>query len=95
MNLISHDCHSYLHLTLADGIPRREAMVMAGENVAKDVDERVYVGDGVVGPEAQEASAGDRRAIADAEKAGPLDVSGETKQLVRCVLPNRPQTLRG
>ena len=29
--------------------------------------------------EAQEASAGDRRAIADADQAGQLDISGETK----------------
>ena len=60
VNLISHDCHSYLPLTLANGIPRRKALVMAGENVANDVDEEVHVGDGVVGQEAQEASAGDR-----------------------------------
>ena len=43
VNLISHDCHSYLHLTLADGIPRRKAMVMAGKNVANAVDEEVCV----------------------------------------------------
>ena len=48
VNLISHGCHSYLHLTLADGAPRRKAMVMTGENVANAVDEEVYVGDGVV-----------------------------------------------
>ena len=79
VHLISHDCRSSLHLTLASGIPCRKAMVMAGENVANDVDEEVYVGDGVVSQEAQEASAGDRRAIADADKAGQLDVSGETR----------------
>ena len=72
MNLMSRDCHSYLHLTLASGIHRRKAM-------ANDVDEEVYVGDGVVGQEAQEASAGDRRAIADADQARQLDVSGETR----------------
>ena len=43
------------------------------------VDEEVYVGDGVVSQEAQEASAGDMRAIADADQAGQLDVSGETR----------------
>ena len=42
VNLISHDCHSYLHITLATGIPPRKAMVMAGANVANDVDEEVY-----------------------------------------------------
>ena len=31
VNLISHDCHSYLHITLTNGIPPRKAMVMAGE----------------------------------------------------------------
>ena len=25
VNLVSHDCHSYLHITLANGIPPREA----------------------------------------------------------------------
>ena len=46
VNLISHDCHSYLHITLANGIPPRKAMVMAGENAATDVDEEVYGNDG-------------------------------------------------
>ena len=41
--------------------------------MANDVDEEVYVGDGVEGQEAQEASAGDRRAIADADQARQLD----------------------
>ena len=52
-NLISHDFHSYLHLTLADGILRRIAMVMTVTNAS---DEEVYVGDSVVSQEAQEAS---------------------------------------
>ena len=54
-------------------------MVMAGENAASDVDEEVYGNDGAERHEAQEASAGDRRAIADADQAGQLDISGETK----------------
>ena len=29
VNLVSHDCHSYLHVTLANRIPPRKAMVMA------------------------------------------------------------------
>ena len=96
VNVISHDCHSYLHLTLANGIPLRKVMVMAGENVANDVDEEVYGNDGVEGHEAQEASAGDRRAIADADQAGHLDISGERReQQEHCVLLNHPQTLQG
>ena len=79
VNLISDDCHSYLHITLANGIPPRKAMVMAGENAANDVDEEVYGNDGAERHEAQEASAGDRRAIADADQAGQLDISGEAK----------------
>ena len=75
MILISHDCRSYLHVTLAKGIPYRKAMVMAGENAANDVDEEVYVGDGVEGQDAQEASAGDRRAVADADQAGQLETA--------------------
>ena len=45
-NWVSHDCHSYLHITLANGIPPRKAMVMAGENATNDVDEEVYGNDG-------------------------------------------------
>ena len=78
VNLISHDCHSYLHITLANGIPPPKAMVMAGENAANDVDEEVYGNDGAERHEAQ-ASAGDRRAIADADQARQLDIYGETK----------------
>ena len=52
---------------------------MAGENSANDVDEEVYGNDGAERHEAQEASAGDRRAIADADQARQLDISGETK----------------
>ena len=52
---------------------------MAGGNAANDVDEEVYGNDGAERHEAQEASAGDRRAIADADQAGQLDISGETK----------------
>ena len=78
VNLISHDCHSYLHITLANGIPPRKAMVMAGENASNDVDEEVYGNDGAERREARD-SAGDRRAIADADQAGQLDISGETK----------------
>ena len=79
VNLISHDCHSYLRITLANEIPPRTAMVTAGENAANDVDEEVYGNDGAERHEAQEDSAGDRRAIADADQAGQVDISGETK----------------
>ena len=88
VNLISHDCHSYLCLT--NGILHRKAMVMAGENATNDVDEEVYVGDGVDGQEAQDASAGDRRAIADADQAGQLDISGETRAARALRTPEPP-----
>ena len=52
---------------------------MAGENATHDVDEEVYGNDGAERRKAQEAPAGDRRAIADADQAGQLDISGETK----------------
>ena len=90
MILISHDFHSYLHVTLANGIPPRKAMVMAGENAATDVDEEVYVNDGAERHEAQEASAGDRRAITDADQAGQLDISGETKTARTSRTPEPP-----
>ena len=77
--LVSHDCHSYLHITLTNGIPPRRALVMAGENATNDVEEEVYGNDGAQRHEAQEASAGDRRAIADADQAGQLDISGGAK----------------
>ena len=54
-------------------------MVMAAKNAANDVDEEVYGNDGAERHEAQEASADDRRAIADADEAGQLDISGEAK----------------
>ena len=46
VNLVSHDCHSYLHITLTNGIPPRKAMVMAEGNATNDVDEEVYGNDG-------------------------------------------------
>ena len=79
VNLVSHDCHSYLHVTLTNGLPHRKALVMVGENVSNDVEEEVYGNDGAERHEAQEASAGDRRAIADADQAGQLDISCEAK----------------
>ena len=75
VNLISHDCHSYLHIILTNGIPPCKALVMAGENSTNDVDEEVHNNDGNERNEAREASAGDRRAIADADQALQLDIS--------------------
>ena len=66
-------------LTLTNGIPPHKAMVMAGEDAINDVGEEVYGNDGAERHEAQEASAGDRRAVADADQAGQLDTSGEAK----------------
>ena len=54
-------------------------MEMAGENATNDVDEEVYGNDGAERQEAQEASAGDRRAIADADQAEQIDISSEAK----------------
>ena len=78
------------HITLANGIPPRKAMVMAGENAIIDVDEEVYGNDGAERHEAQEASAGDRRAIADADQAGQLDISGETRTARTLRTPEPP-----
>ena len=79
VHLVSNGCHSCLRITLANGVPHRKAMVMTGENVSMNVDDEVYTADGDEMPEAQEASDGDRRAIADADQAGQLASSGETK----------------
>ena len=66
-------------------------MVMAGENATNDVDEEVYGNDGAERHEAQEASAGDRRAIADADQAGQLDIPGEAKK-ARILRTSEPPT---
>ena len=63
---------------------------MAGEHVSNDVDEEVYVGDGVMGHEAHEASAGDMGAIADADQTGQLDISGETRAAGALRTPEPP-----
>ena len=88
--LISHDCHSFLHVTVATGTQPPKAMVMAGENAANDVDEEVYGNDGAERHEAQEVSAGDKRAIADADQAGQLDISGETRTARSLRTPEPP-----
>ena len=77
VNLVSHDCHSYLHVILTNGIPPCKTLVMAGESATNDVDEEVYDNDENERNEAREA--GDRRALADADQAGQLDISGEAK----------------
>ena len=79
VNLVSHDCQSYMHVILTNGIPHCKALVMAGESATNDVDEEVYDNDGDERNEDREAAAGDRRAIADADQAGQLDISGEAK----------------
>ena len=79
VNLVSHDCHSYLHVILTNGILPCKALVMAGESATNDVDEEVYDNAGNERNEAREASAGHRRGIADADQAGQLDISGEAK----------------
>ena len=94
VNLASHDCHSYLHIILTNGIPPCKALEMAGESATNDVDEEVYDNDGNERNEAREASAGDRRAIADADQAGQLDISGEAKTARSHALLNRRQMLR-
>ena len=90
LNVTSRNCHSHLHITLANGIPYRKAMVMAGGNVADDVDEEVNIGDSAEGQEAQEASAGDRRAIADEGQARQLDTCGETRAARTLRIPEPP-----
>ena len=68
--MVSHDCHAFFHVILTNGIHPCKALVMAGESATNDVDEVVYDNDGDERNESREASAGDRRAIADADQAG-------------------------
>ena len=63
---------------------------MAGENATNDMDEEVYDNDGNERNEAREASAGDRRAIADPDQAGQLDISGEAKTARTLRTPEPP-----
>ena len=88
--MVSHDCHSYLHIILTNGIPPCKALVMAGESATNDVDEEDYDNDGNERNEAREGSAGDRRAIADADQAGQLDISGEAKTARSLRTPEPP-----
>ena len=54
------------------------------------MDEEVHDNDGHERNEAREASAGDRRAIADADQAGQLHFSGEGKTARSLHTPERP-----
>ena len=81
---------------MANGIPPRKAMVMAGETAGNDVDEEVFGNDGAERREAQEASAGDRRAKSPMRiKQDSLTFLVKRKLQEHCALLNHPQTLRG
>ena len=54
------------------------------------MDEEVYGNDAAERRETQEASAGDRRAIADVDQAGQLDISGEAKTARTLRIPEPP-----
>ena len=64
--------------------------MMAGKSATNDVDEEVYDNDGNERNEAREASAGDGRAIADADQAGQRDISGEAKTARTLRTPEPP-----
>ena len=94
-NLVSHDCHSYLHVILTNGIPPCKALVMAGENATNDVDEEVYDNDGNERNEAREASAGDRTGKSPMRiKLDSLICRVKRKLQDHYVLLNRRQMLR-
>ena len=67
---------------------------MAGENETNDVDEEVYGNDGAERHEAQDASAGDLRAIAMRIKPDSLKFLVKRKLQEYCVLLNHRQMLR-
>ena len=64
-------------------------MVMVGEEVTMDVDEDVHGNDGADRHEAQ-ASAEDRRAIADTDHAEQLDISCDPKTARTLRAPEPP-----
>ena len=89
VNLTSHDCHSCLRIILANGIPPRKAMVMAGENAANDVDEEVYGNDGAMRLKKLQLVI-DEQSPADVDQAGQHDISGETKYARSLRTPEPP-----
>ena len=40
VNLVFHDCQSYLHINLTSGLPPRKALLMAGEFATNDVEKK-------------------------------------------------------
>ena len=64
--------------------------------MSNDVDEEVYADDGDEVPDAREASYGDRRAIADADQAEQLAISGEmrTPRVLRTPKPPTERMLQ-
>ena len=95
VTLVSHDCHSYLHMILTNGIPLWKALVMTGESATNDVDEEVYDNDGNERNETREATAGDRRVIVNTDQVGQLAIFLEKRKLQdHFVLLNCRQILR-
>ena len=72
-----------------NGILPSKVLVIAGESATNDVNEEVYDNDGNERNEVREASAGDRQAIADADQAGQLGISGDAKTARSLRTPER------
>ena len=95
VNLMSHDCHSYLCLASANGIPHRKAIVMAGETLSNEVDEEVYVGDGGMGQKHTRLQLVTGEQSPMRIKRDSLTFLVRREQRRHYILLNRPQTLRG
>ena len=95
VNLISHDCHSYLHITLADGIPPRKTMVMAGR-----LPEMSWTRKSTATMEPRDVWLKKLQLVIDEQspmriKPDSLTFLVKRKQQEHYVLLNQPQTLRG
>ena len=95
VNLISHDCHSYLHIAPASGTPHRKAMVMAGENAAM-----TWMRKSTAMMAPRDMRLKKLQLVTDEQSPMWIKLDSSTfrvkrKQQEHYVLLNRPQTLRG
>ena len=93
--MISDDCHSFLHITLANGIPPRKAMVMAGENAANDVDLEAHAMTAPRGTRLKKLQLATDEQSPTRIKLNSLTFLVKRELQEHYVLLNRPQTLRG
>ena len=95
VNLIYHDCNSYLHLTLANGIPHHKAMVMAGETW-----QMMWMRKSTLVTVSRDKKLKKLQLVTCEQspmriKQDSLTFQARRGQQEHCERPNRPQTLQG